>query len=87
MVHGVLDRIEDGVATILIEELNKEITIFEADLPDGSKEGTWFLLNNKNGHFTISEIDVQKTNREQQTTENLMNELKRRKRTSKFKRK
>lgn len=86
MFYGVLDRIEDGIATILIEEKNEELTLPQADLPEGSEEGTWFSLKRKNDTFIIDEIDEAKTASTWQQSKNLMDKLKSKKRTSKFKR-
>lgn len=87
MFDGVLDRIEDGIATILIEEENKEFTLPQDELPNGSKEGTWFSLKKQNDTFIIHEINEEKTASNWQQSKDLMDKLKSKKRTSKFKRK
>lgn len=87
MLHGVLDRIEDGIATILIDKINKEFTVPHNELPTGSTEGTWFTLLKHGDTFVINEIDQEKTAFESQQSKNVMNQLKARKKTSKFKRK
>ena len=56
-MKGVLDRIEDGIAVILVEEKGDEFTIREHDLPDGSEEGTWFRLDYGDTGYTILAID------------------------------
>jgi len=87
MVHGVLDRIENGIATIIIDELHEQLSIADSELPEGSKEGTWFLLKKKDNSFEIIKIDKEKTTTEWQHSTSLMNKLQSRKRSSKFKRK
>lgn len=87
MLYGVLDRIEDGLATILVNEKQKEFVISEEKLPKKSKEGTWFILEKTNDTYKIVQIDEEKTKEEMTQTTRLMNQLKARKRTSKFKRK
>jgi len=85
-MKGVIDRIEDGLAVILVEKDNVEFKIKENELPAGSKEGTWFTLDYKNGKYTIISIDEKTTKEMEQTSVLLMNKLKKRKKSSKFKR-
>jgi len=60
-MKGVLDRVEDGIAVILVEETNEQFTIPVANLPTGSKEGMWFTLATKEDSYYIVAIDKQKT--------------------------
>jgi len=86
-MKGVLDRIEDGLAVILIEEKGEEFTLREQDLPVGSKEGTWFKLSYKDGNYSILAIDEKATKEQSKTSEKLLEKLQNRKKESKFKRK
>lgn len=86
-MKGVIDRMEDGFAIILIEERNNELIVRETELPDGSKEGTWLTIDYSDGSYTIHSIDENKTQKMEQTSTLLMKKLQSRKKTSKFKRK
>ncbi len=55
---GVLDRIEDNEqAVILIEDLGEELIVPRQDLPLGSKENTWFLIE-KNNEGKLERISI-----------------------------
>ncbi|MEY3072745.1 MAG: hypothetical protein RLZZ353_941 [Actinomycetota bacterium] len=41
---AVLDRIEDGVAVLLVGPAEAEVTVPAAVLPTGAREGDWFRL-------------------------------------------
>ncbi len=85
-MRGVLDRIEDGTAVILVEEKGDEFTVKEADLPVGSKEGTWFQLDFNDSGYTILAIDENATDKANETSALLLKKLQRKKSKSKFKR-
>ncbi|MEI3605346.1 DUF3006 domain-containing protein [Pseudogracilibacillus sp. SE30717A] len=85
-MKGVLDRIEDGVAVILVEEKGDEFTIAEYDLPAGSEVGTWFKLDYKDAGYTILAIDEVATGNETMASALLLKQLQSRKKQSKFKR-
>ncbi len=85
-MQGVLDRIEDGIAVILVEEKGDEFTIAEHDLPAGSEVGTWFQLTYEDAGYTILAIDEVATGKESQTSALLLKQLQQRKKQSKFKR-
>lgn len=84
---GVIDRIENNVATILIEDIKEELIVPVDQLPDGSKEGTWLNIEKVEHKFIIVDINEEKTISMKQQSKQLMNKLKSRKRTSRFKRK
>ena len=86
-MKGVIDRIEDGLAVVLVEEANDEFTIKENKLPTGSKEGTSLTLDYTGGTYTIISIDEETTRKMEETSTLLMNKLQKRKKASKFKRK
>ena len=84
--EGVLDRIEDGKAVILVESIGKEFLIDESRLPEGSVEGMWFNLTIVADDIKEISIDHQITeSREQQVNEKL-NRLRKKKTGSKFRR-
>lgn len=87
-MKGILDRIEDGdQAVILVEEIQKALIIPLSELPKGSKEGTYFNLNEKGGQFYILSIDDETTKKEAQKSMDLMEKLRSKSKESKFKRK
>lgn len=86
MVRGVLDRIEDGLAVVLIEEEQKQFTIPVSELPPNSKEGTWFTLKKDCDEYSIVEIDEQTTEQMTEKSMDLLAQLRAKKKGSKFKR-
>lgn len=86
-MKGVLDRIEDGLAVILVEAKDDEFTIPKHELPAGSGEGTWFKLSKKDGNYSILSIDEEATGQQRHTSEQLLKKLQKRKKKSKFQRK
>jgi len=85
-MKGVLDRVEDGVAVILVEDKQDEFTVSAKDLPTGSKEGTWFHLTYDGASYTILNIDKEKTASSKKQISSLAQKLQVRKKQSKFKR-
>lgn len=83
-MKGVLDRIEDGIAVILVKGKNEQFTVSEKDLPPGSKEGTWFTLEYDGNEFRIKEIDEETTKEKAEKVANLFQQLQSRKKKSKF---
>src|SRR5690625_6510321 len=64
-MRGFLDRVEDGEqAVILIDDIQKALVIPMAELPKGSKEGTYFNIEEKSGQFRVLSIDKRATERE-----------------------
>lgn len=87
-MKGVLDRFEDNnLAVILIEEINKELNIPANNLPSNSKEGTWFLIEERQGEYHIVSIDAEKTRNQAQKSADLLERLRAKSSGSKFKRK
>lgn len=86
-MKGVLDRIEDGVAIILVEERDEQFTVPAHDLPAGSNEGTWFTLRAHGDEYSIVAIDEQRTASQKERINKLQQKLRKKRRTSKFKRK
>ncbi|MBU5468330.1 DUF3006 domain-containing protein [Virgibacillus sp. MSJ-26] len=85
-MKGVLDRLEENKAVILIEESKQEIVINKNQLPANSVTGTWFTIEKQEGryHFTI---DQAKTEQKKQTSSDLMAKLRTKSGGSKFKKK
>lgn len=85
-MKGVLDRIEDKLAVILVEDLGKEFTVQTNELPPNSVEGTWFKIAQTDKGFTIIEIDDIETERARSKSDLLLKKLQQKKKKSKFKR-
>lgn len=86
MLKGVLDRIEDNQAVVLVEEKGEQFTLPKEKLPPNSKEGTWFSIKQENEKFVIVKIDEQLTKEKQAQSADLMSQLQAKKSSSKFKR-
>ena len=86
-MKGVIDRMEDGFAIILIEERNDEFKVRKTKLPEGSKEGTWLNIAYSDGFYSIHSIDEDMTQKMEQSSTLLLKKLQKRKKSSKFKRK
>lgn len=85
---GVLDRItDDEMATIIVEDIGEEFVIDVRDLPEGSKEGTWFQVNIKNHVIDDIRIDHEKTEQQSNRIKAKKERLKKKSGGSKFKRK
>lgn len=86
---GYIDRIEDNKHAVIIVETESKQFVVDADtLPTGVTEGKWvdFKLNQ---YGEVSEITLNKSKQNKMTTEvnNVMNQLRSKKKESKFKRK
>lgn len=85
-MQAVIDRIEDGVAVILIEELKEEWTTDKANLPSGSEAGTWLTIQQTADGWEIIQIDEEATKAASASARNLQQKLQKKKKRSKFKR-
>ncbi|MEH7493216.1 DUF3006 domain-containing protein [Neobacillus niacini] len=86
MIKGYLDRIEDNqFAVILVEEIKKEFVIPVEDLPEGSKENSYFEMSIENDKISSIKLDEQTTQTEQEKVDDLMTKLRSKSKGSKFK--
>ena len=85
-MQGVIDRIEDEIAVILIEEKKQEWTIHESKLPAQSGAGTILQLKETEEGFEIIAIDEEATQKAAAKANMLQKKLKAKKKRSKFKR-
>lgn len=83
-MKAVLDRIENGIAVLLVEELKEEFTVNEATLPTGSKAGIWFNVEKVTNSFKIISIDEATTEKNIHKSASLMAKLQEKKKRSKF---
>ncbi|MEH6995677.1 DUF3006 domain-containing protein [Neobacillus drentensis] len=87
MIKGYLDRIEDNqFAVILVEEMKKEFIIPKENLPQGSKENSYFEITIENEKITSMKLDAQTTVSEQEKVDEMMTKLRSKSKGSKFKR-
>lgn len=85
-MKGVLDRFEGNLAVILLEDEAKEFTTEKESLPKGSVVGTWFHITHNQSNYAISSIDIAETEAKSAANALLLEQLRDRKKTSKFKR-
>lgn len=85
-LYGVLDRIEDEKAVIIIEELKKEYIINHDELPKNSKIGSWYILKEIEDNIEIIGISDEKTSAQEEKVTSLMDKLTKNKRASKYRR-
>jgi hypothetical protein len=86
-LKGILDRFENDSAVILIEEEKEELIVPKRDLPKGSKVNTYFVIEKNFNGYEIVGIDEEKTILEREKSSSLMDRLKAKRKTSKFKKK
>lgn len=84
-MRGILDRFEKDIAVILIEEKKEEFTVPKSQLPEESKIDTYFFIEKTADGYQITGIDMEKTDQETKKASSLMDQLKAKKKTSKFK--
>ncbi|MCM3311960.1 DUF3006 domain-containing protein [Psychrobacillus sp. MER TA 17] len=58
---AVIDRIEEDIATIIIKDSDNEYEIRKSELPEGSQEGHWLLVEISDGIVKGIEKDLQET--------------------------
>ncbi len=62
MEHAVIDRIVDGKTAVLIVGNDEKEYRYPADkLPAGAAEGTWLILEMKDGEIVSAAVAAEKT--------------------------
>lgn len=85
-MKGMLDRIEDGgIAVILIEELQKEIVLPAAWLPEGSRINSWFDIELDGQAIKSIALDAATAAVKEDKAAALLNRLRKNQRKSRFK--
>lgn len=87
MLKGVLDRIEEETAVILLEEIGEEFTVPAEELPETSEEGTYFTVEKCEEGYRIVEIDEEETKEAKDTSEDLLAQLRAKSKGSNYRRK
>lgn len=83
----MLDRIEEGKAVLLIQDVEKEWVIDKNHLPHGSSIGDWLTIQITEGRISDMVIDHVLTEEKKQTADQLLASVRSQRKESKFKRK
>ena len=86
-MKAMVDRIEEGKAVLLIQDLDKEWIIEKNQLPQGSKIGDWLTLQITEGRISDMTIDQALTQEKKKTATDLLTSIHKQPKESKFKRK
>lgn len=85
-MQAVIDRIEDEIAVILIEEKQLEWKTDAGNLPIGSEAGTWLIIQETADSWEIISIDEAATSEANAAAKQVQQKLQQKKKRSKFKR-
>lgn len=83
----MLDRIEEGKAILLIQDVEKEWIIDKNYLPNGSNIGDWLTIQITEGRISDMMIDQALTQEKKKTADELLTSIRKQPKESKFKRK
>lgn len=61
MERAVVDRVEEGLAVLLIGDEEHELTVPIEELPEGASPGVWLRVTLENGALTDAEVDAETT--------------------------
>ncbi|ANU26594.1 DUF3006 family protein [Planococcus versutus] len=85
-MKGILDRIEDcRLAVILVEDEELELILPADRLPEGSQIHSWFIIGLENDQLAIT-LDTETSFIKAKQTQELMTQLRTKKKKSRFKR-
>jgi hypothetical protein len=76
-VRAVVDRIGDGVATLLVGEDEREVAVEPAELPEGAVEGSWLLVREGPAGLRIVGVDEPGAAARHREAENRLDRLRR----------
>lgn len=85
-MKGMLNRIEDGWAVILIEEEQKEFLLPLSQLPEGSQVNSWFEIELDGEKLCSISLDEESRAAKEKEARDLRRKLRRRSSGSQFKR-
>lgn len=86
-MKGMIDRFEDEQAVILSEEKNQEWIVARSELPAGCEKGTWLSFEEKEEGLSHFRINSDLTQEKKQSADDLLQSIRSRSKSSKFKRK
>lgn len=61
MEQAVIDRIEDGIAVILLGEAERQVNVPRKQLPKGAREGHWLKVEMAGDQIMRIELDREAT--------------------------
>ncbi len=61
MERAVVDRIEDGMAVLLVGEKERELVVPLRDLPKGTEPGIWLKVTIEGGKVKQAQVDSETT--------------------------
>ncbi|GGF19202.1 hypothetical protein GCM10010954_17440 [Halobacillus andaensis] len=87
-MKAVFDRLEEGkYAVLLVEDHHKEFVLNKDDLPKGSKPNDWFEVTIEGDQVTSIKQDPEAAAAQEKKVKDKRNQLKKRSKGSRFKRK
>ncbi len=82
--RGVVDRIVEGVAVVLVGEDEVEHHLDAAELPDETKEGTWLRVRRSGHSLIVLGRDEEGETRQRQQIEGRLDQLRQQRRGGRF---
>lgn len=82
--RGVIDRITDGWAVILVGDREQERKVREDDLPDGAREGTAVEVRSSGMRVEIVAVDDEATDAKRSDVRDRLDRLKKRRSKGRF---
>ena len=73
--RAVIDRVEDGLAVLLVGTDEKEVVVRLRDLPEGSGPGVWLRVNLDGERLTHAEVDSETTRVRKSRIQQTLNRL------------
>jgi hypothetical protein len=55
--RAVVDRIDEGVAVLLVGPSEREVTVPASELPDGAAEGSWLRVRGQDAELELLDLD------------------------------
>ncbi len=82
--RGVVDRIEEGVAVVLVGEDQAEHQLGSAELPDGTREGAWLRVRRSGTGLIVLGLDEEGEARQRQQIADRLDRLRQQGRSGRF---
>lgn len=73
--HGVIDRMEDDKAVIILEDLQSEISVPIVNIPSDMEEHDWLIIFQQKDRFHVLSVDYVKTEVEREKSLLLIEKL------------
>ena len=75
MERAVVDRIEEGMAVLLVGEDERELAVPLSDLPTGAKPGVWLRVAIEGGRLKQVQVDSETTRQRRARIQEKMDRL------------